>query len=88
MFQDYTTCLLENSNKFVILFKLVEETIKVGERILVFSQSLLTLDLMEAFLQERNVPSKYFLTASSAQRSYCIRNFVIVVIFIFLGQET
>ena len=58
MFNDYTLGLLENSNKFTVLFKLIEETIMVGERLLLFSQSLLTLDLIETFLQERSVPSK------------------------------
>ena len=60
MFNDYTLGLLENSNKFTVLFKLIEETIMVGERLLLFSQSLLTLDLIETFLQERSVPSKNF----------------------------
>ena len=58
MFSDYVMGLLENSNKFAVLFKLIEETIKVGERLLLFSQSLLTLDLIETFLQDRTVPSK------------------------------
>ena len=59
MFNYYIMGLLESSNKFVVLFKLLEETIKVGERMLLFSQSLLTLDLIETFLQERTIPSKY-----------------------------
>ena len=56
MFNDYVTSLVENSNKFVIFFKILEETIKASERILLFSQSLLTLDLIEDFLQQRSVP--------------------------------
>ena len=58
MFEDYVTSLIENSNKFVILFKILEETIKCSERILLFSQSLLTLDLIEDFLQQRTMPGK------------------------------
>ena len=65
MFNEYVTGLLENSNKFVVLFKLLEETIKVGERILLFSQSLLTLDLIEIFLQERTIPSKIWFSFST-----------------------
>ncbi len=57
MFSDYVSGLLETSNKFLVFFKLLEETIKVGERLLLFSQSLLTLDLMEVFLKQRNIPS-------------------------------
>ena len=65
MFNDYVMGLVEHSNKMLLFFKILEETIKVGERVLLFSQSLLTLDLMETFLHERTVPSKksffYFL---------------------------
>ena len=60
MFNDYVTSLVENSNKFVIFFKILEETIKASERILLFSQSLLTLDLIEDFLQQRSVPGTKF----------------------------
>ena len=58
MFSDYVMGLVEHSNKMLLFFKILEETIKVGERVLLFSQSLLTLDLMETFLHERTVPSK------------------------------
>ena len=58
MFNDYVMGLVEHSNKMLLFFKILEETIKVGERVLLFSQSLLTLDLMETFLHERTVPSK------------------------------
>ena len=60
MFNDYVMGLVEHSNKMLLFFKILEETIKVGERVLLFSQSLLTLDLMETFLHERTVPSKKF----------------------------
>merc|ERR1719510_1321386 len=56
MFNDYKSCQIENSQKFVIFFKILEETIKCSERILLFSQSLLTLDLIEDFLHQRTVP--------------------------------
>ena len=38
------------SGKLVFLFELLEETKPLMEKILVFSQSLLTLDLIEEFL--------------------------------------
>ena len=56
MFNDYVTGLVENSNKFVIFFMLLEEAVKVGERMLMFSQSLLTLNLIEEYLQKREIP--------------------------------
>lgn len=40
-----------------ILFCIIEESIAVGDRLLVFSQSLITLDLIEQFLQMNVVPS-------------------------------
>lgn len=58
MFNDYETGLAENSSKFLAFFKLLEETILVGERMLLFSQSLATLDLIEDFLHQRTIPSK------------------------------
>ena len=59
MFNDYKSCQIENSQKFVIFFKILEETIKCSERILLFSQSLLTLDLIEDFLHQRTVPGNF-----------------------------
>lgn len=57
MFTDYISGQIEQSNKFRIFFELLEQTILAGERMLLFSQSLLTLDLIEEFLRERQVPS-------------------------------
>ena len=39
-----------------ILFTLIDESIRLGDKILVFSQSLLTLNLMEELLAKRDVP--------------------------------
>ena len=55
---DYEPGLLENSFKMVLLFEIIAETLALGDRLLVFSQSLLTLDLIERFLQSREVPKK------------------------------
>ena len=53
VFKNYEAEVLENGVKFQLLFALVEETQKVGDRLLVFSQSLLTLDLIELFLGKK-----------------------------------
>lgn len=52
----YIPDLIENSPKMEIFFCLLQETVKVQDRILVFSQSLLTLDLIERFLHMQCVP--------------------------------
>lgn len=39
--------------KFSLLFSIIEESAKREDKLLVFSQSLLTLDLIEAFLKQR-----------------------------------
>lgn len=39
-----------------ILFCIIRESIALGDRLLVFSQSLITLDLIEQFLQNSQVP--------------------------------
>ena len=42
----------------VLLFELIDRTIEKGEKILVFSQSLLTLNIIEHYLSKRRVPRK------------------------------
>ncbi|XP_019392642.1 PREDICTED: helicase ARIP4 isoform X1 [Crocodylus porosus] len=54
---DYQTGVLENSPKMVLLFHLVEESVKLGDKILVFSQSLSTLSVIEEFLAKRQMPN-------------------------------
>uniref|UniRef100_H3B8E5 RAD54 like 2 n=1 Tax=Latimeria chalumnae TaxID=7897 RepID=H3B8E5_LATCH len=53
---DYRTGVLENSAKIVLLFHLIEESVKIGDKILVFSQSLSTLSVIEEFLAKRTMP--------------------------------
>lgn len=53
LFENYSSELMENGVKFELLFQLIEETVSVGDKLLVFSQSLLTLDLIEFFLKKR-----------------------------------
>ncbi|KAM6976876.1 helicase ARIP4-like [Aplochiton taeniatus] len=54
---EYKTGVLENSAKMVLLFHLIEECVKTGDKILVFSQSLSTLTVIEEFLAKRPVPA-------------------------------
>ncbi|XP_055602196.1 uncharacterized protein LOC129750991 [Uranotaenia lowii] len=56
LMKGYIPDLLENSSKMEIFFYLLEESIKLGDRMLVFSQSLLTLNLIERFLQRQKIP--------------------------------
>merc|ERR1719383_125920 len=56
LFEDYTTGMLENSNKIALFLTILDETLKAGDRLLLFSQSLLTLNLIETFLQQREIP--------------------------------
>ena len=57
LFEGYTSGQLENSAKLKMFLLLLDETIKSGERMLLFSQSLLTLNLIEEFLQKRRIPN-------------------------------
>lgn len=54
----YPTGVLENSAKMVLLFHLIEESVSRGDKILVFSQSLSTLSVIESFLAVRMMPIK------------------------------
>lgn len=56
LMKDYVPDLLENSPKIELFFCILDESIKLGDRILVFSQSLLTLNLLEKFLQRSTIP--------------------------------
>ena len=54
--KDYEPGLIENGGKMLILFSIVQQSIAIGEKILVFSQSLFTLSLIENYLSKMNVP--------------------------------
>ena len=54
--KDYKPGEIENGGKMLILFSILQQSISLGEKILVFSQSLLTLSLVEKFLSKMNVP--------------------------------
>lgn len=51
----YTPGVALNSGKVHILLEIIDETVRVGDRILVFSQSLITLNLLEEFFSQRNI---------------------------------
>ena len=57
LMETYMPCILENGAKFAISFSLINESVLAGDKILLFSQSLLTLDLIEEYLQKNNVPN-------------------------------
>lgn len=58
LLKDYVPGCIENSGKMEILFCMIRESIALGDRLLVFSQSLITLDLIEQFLQMNVVPGE------------------------------
>ncbi|XP_023144527.2 helicase ARIP4-like isoform X2 [Amphiprion ocellaris] len=53
---DYKPGILEYSAKMVLLFHLIEESVRKGDKLLVFSQSLSTLTVIEDFLAKRPMP--------------------------------
>ncbi|CAG5116066.1 unnamed protein product [Candidula unifasciata] len=52
----YVGGILENSGKFMLMNSLVEECLALGDKVLIFSQSLLTLNKMEEFMCKMKVP--------------------------------
>lgn len=56
LLSSYVSSILENSGKMVLLFDIIERTVLLGEKLLVFSQSLFTLDLIEEYLTCRPLP--------------------------------
>lgn len=55
LLKGYVDGVISNSAKMEIFFCILEESIKLNDRILVFSQSLFTLNLIEDFLQKNVV---------------------------------
>ena len=56
-FESYNSNVLENGAKMTVAFSLIQESIMNGDKILLFSQSLLTLNLIEQFLAKNYVPN-------------------------------
>ncbi|XP_017466565.1 PREDICTED: helicase ARIP4 isoform X2 [Rhagoletis zephyria] len=56
LMKKYRPGLVENSPKMEIFFCILNESVRLGDRVLLFSQSLLTLNLIETFLQMTRMP--------------------------------
>lgn len=69
---NYQKGVLENSAKMVLLFHLIEESVRRRDKILVFSQSLSTLSVIEDFLSKRPVPTG--IISSDSQNQNWVRN--------------
>ncbi len=54
----YAPGLVENGPKMVVFLDLLEAAIATGERVLAFTQSLSTLDIIETFLSQRQLPGR------------------------------
>ena len=59
--EGYTPGDIENAAKTQVFFTILEESVKIGDRLLVFSQSLSTLNLLEEFLQQRKIPGIFLI---------------------------
>ncbi|XP_042347123.1 helicase ARIP4-like isoform X2 [Plectropomus leopardus] len=71
---DYKPGILENSAKMVLLFHLIEESVRKGDKILVFSQSLSTLTVIEDFLAKRPVPPSPNTSSRDRPKQNWVRN--------------
>ncbi|XP_029291477.1 helicase ARIP4-like isoform X2 [Cottoperca gobio] len=71
---DYKPGILENSAKMVLLFHLIEESVRKGDKILVFSQSLSTLTVIEDFLAKRPVPPSPNTSSRDGPNQNWVRN--------------
>ncbi|ESO97098.1 hypothetical protein LOTGIDRAFT_143498 [Lottia gigantea] len=70
LMKDYVPGVLEHSGKMVFLNSIIEESLAVGDKLLIFSQSLFTLNLIEEYLSQRNVPRPDMNEKWCKNRSY------------------
>ncbi|KAK3909812.1 Helicase ARIP4 [Frankliniella fusca] len=70
LMKDYVPGLVENSAKMVLFFCILEEALALGDRILLFSQSLFTLSLIEEYLQRSFIPAPGVYERWQKNRSY------------------
>uniref|UniRef100_A0A8C8LPG4 RAD54 like 2 n=1 Tax=Oncorhynchus tshawytscha TaxID=74940 RepID=A0A8C8LPG4_ONCTS len=71
---NYQTGVLENSAKMLLLFHLIDESVIRGDKILVFSQSLSTLTVIEDFLTRRPIPAGRVSPNNHGQNQTWVRN--------------
>nr|XP_057940254.1 helicase ARIP4-like isoform X2 [Doryrhamphus excisus] len=71
---DYKPGILENSAKMALLFHLIEGSVRNGDKLLVFSQSLSTLTVIEEFLAKRPVPPSPYTSNRNAPSQNWVRN--------------
>ncbi|KAI1716359.1 helicase ARIP4 [Ditylenchus destructor] len=66
---NYESGVVENGSKMAVAMEIIDDTRKRGEKILLFSGSVLTLDLLEKFLKQRASDSDTFRWVKNV--SYC-----------------
>jgi SNF2 family DNA or RNA helicase len=54
--EGYTPGNIESASKTRVFFTILEQCVEIGDHLLVFSQSLSTLDLLEELLEKRKIP--------------------------------
>ncbi|CAB4033582.1 helicase ARIP4-like isoform X1, partial [Paramuricea clavata] len=56
LMDNYEAGVLQHGAKMVLLMEIIEKSVQLGDKMLVFSQSLSTLSIIEDFLRKRVVP--------------------------------
>uniref|UniRef100_H2LAB5 RAD54 like 2 n=1 Tax=Oryzias latipes TaxID=8090 RepID=H2LAB5_ORYLA len=69
---NYRMGVLENSAKMLLLFHIIDESVRKRDKLLVFSQSLSTLTVIEDFLSKRPMPQN--INSSDSQNQNWVRN--------------
>uniref|UniRef100_A0A1I7U621 Helicase ARIP4 n=1 Tax=Caenorhabditis tropicalis TaxID=1561998 RepID=A0A1I7U621_9PELO len=58
LFERYQEGVLENGYKIVVSLEILDESTRIGEKILIFSQNLTALDMLEEILKKRRIVEK------------------------------
>lgn len=89
LLKDYIPGCIENSGKMEVLFCIIRESIALQDRLLLFSQSLITLDLIEQFLHTNDVPGETEKWCKNVNyyRKYQTNKFVLFLPKICLGLD-
>ena len=64
---------IENSGKLVLLMDILRQCEHIGDKVLVFSQSLFSLELIEEFLEEANLRNE--ANRATLKSGVCISDF-------------